>query len=125
VLIQRHTGALLKTRLRNATSRTAAGLTTQKATAQEQQENKTAAAAKQARWHGRIVRMDKDQSTLDVRRRNITKRIHFDSSTKWISGTKTAEMSEFKEESDVICLGTYDEKANFHATSIDLVTLTH
>jgi len=98
-----------------------AGLTTQKAAAQEQTGKKTAAAAKEARWHGRIVRMDKDQSTLDVRRKNITKRIHYDSSTKWISGTKAAEMTEFKEDSDVICLGTYDAKGEFQATSIDLV----
>lgn len=98
-----------------------AGLTTQKATAQEQQEKKTVAAATEARWHGRIVRMDKDQSTLDVRRKNVTKRIYFDSSTKWISGTKPVEMSDFKEDSDVICLGTYGEKGKFHATSIDLV----
>jgi Ni/Co efflux regulator RcnB len=97
----------------------AAGLTTQKATAQEKQEKKTAAAAKQARWHGRIVRMNKDQSTLDVRRQHIEKTISYDSSTKWTEGTKAVEMSEFKETDDVICLGTYDEKGKFHATRID------
>jgi len=98
----------------------AAGLTTQKATAQEKQEKKMSAATKQARWHGRIVRMGKDQSTMDVRRQGIEKTIYFDSSTKWTEGTKPAEMSEFKEGTDVICLGTYDEKGNFHATRVDL-----
>jgi Ni/Co efflux regulator RcnB len=98
-----------------------AGLATQKATAQTQPEQKPAVAAQQARWHGRIVRMDKDQSTLDVRRKNVTKRIYYDSSTKWISGKNPAQMSDFKEDSDVICLGTYGEKGKFMATSIDLV----
>jgi len=97
----------------------AAGLTTQKATAQEKQE-KTAAAVKAARWHGRIVRMDKDLSTLDVRRQGIEKRIYFDNSTKWTQAGKVIEMSGFKEEDDVICTGTYDEKGKFHATQIDL-----
>jgi len=97
-----------------------AGLAVPKATAQEQPEKKTAAAPKEARWHGRIVRIDKDQSTLEVRRQGITKTIHYDSSTKWTEGTKAVEMGELKEEADVICLGTYDEKGKFHATRIDL-----
>ena len=97
----------------------AAGLTTQKATAQETQEKK-ATAVKAARWHGRIVRINKDQSTLDVRRQGIMKTIYYDSSTKWTQGGKILEMSGFKEEDDVICTGTYDEKGKFHATQIDL-----
>jgi Ni/Co efflux regulator RcnB len=100
----------------------AAGLTTQKATAQETQEKKEkpAAAAKEARWHGLIIRMNKDASILDVRKGNVEKRIHYDSATKWTEGTKYIEMSEFKEGNDVICFGTYDEKGEFHATRIDL-----
>jgi Ni/Co efflux regulator RcnB len=100
----------------------AAGLTTQKATAQEPQEKKekTAAAAEEARWHGLIIRMDKDTSTLDVSKENVVKKIYYDSSTKWTEGTKYIEMSEFKEGNDVICFGTYDEKGKFHATRIDL-----
>lgn len=96
-----------------------AGLTAQKATAQATQEKKTA-AAKEARWHGRIVMMDKNLSTLEVRREGTMKTIYYDSSTKWTEGTKGAEMGEFKEGADVICLGTYDEKGKFHATRIDL-----
>jgi hypothetical protein len=33
---------------------------------------------------------------------------------------KPADQSEFKEGADVICLGQYDEKKEFHATRIDL-----
>jgi len=97
----------------------AAGLTVRGTMAQET-EKKTTASAKQGRWHGTIIRISKDQSTLDVRRRGIERRIHFDDSTKWTGGGKAVEMSEFKEGSDVICLGTFDEKGEFHATRIDL-----
>ena len=99
-----------------------AGLAASAAVAQEAagKSEKPAAAAKEARWHGRIDRMSADQSYLDVRKGSITKRIHFDSSTKWTKGTKPAEMSEFKDGADVICLGTYDAKGNLQATRIDL-----
>ncbi len=94
-----------------------AGLTPQKALSQEKKEP---AAAKELRWHGIIVRINKDESTLDVRKGATERKIHFDSSTKWTQGTKTVDMSEFKEGSDVICLGSADEKGEFHATRIDL-----
>jgi hypothetical protein len=67
-----------------------------------------------------LDRISKDASTLDVRRGTNEKKIYYDSSTKWTKGTKTIEMSEFKEGSDVICLGKADEKGEFHATRIDL-----
>jgi hypothetical protein len=87
--------------------------------AQEKKE-KPAVAAKEARWHGTLLRFNKDASTLDVRRGTNEKKIYYDSSTKWTKGEKTIEMSEVKEGSDVICLGTYDEKGELHATRIDL-----
>lgn len=97
------------------------GFAAQTTTAQEKQEKKEkpAVAAKEARWHGIIVRMSKDASTLDVRKGNTERKIFYDSSTKWTKGTKPMEMSEFKEGSDVICLGKFDEKGEFHATRID------
>lgn len=99
-----------------------AGLATQKATAQEKQAKKakTAAAAKEARWHGVIVNMNKDKSTLEVRKGTIGKTIYYDDSTKWTEGKKAIEMSEFKDGADVICIGKYDEKGEFHATRVDL-----
>jgi hypothetical protein len=98
----------------------AAGLTTQKATAQETQQQK-AAAAKHARWHGIIIRMDKDQSTLDVRTAaGAEKRIYYDSSTKWSERSKPSDMSKFKENDTVLCIGTVDEQGKFHAIQIDL-----
>jgi hypothetical protein len=98
----------------------AAGLMTQAAMAQEQKPPQAAAAAKEARWHGVIVNINEQTSSLDVRRQRITRTVYYDSSTKWTEGTKTTEMKEFKVGSDVICLGKFDEKGNIHATRIDL-----
>ncbi len=77
---------------------------------------------KPSRWHGVIVMIDKDKSTMDVRRENVVKTIHFESSTKWTEakGTKVIDMSEFKEGSEVVCLGTYKKSGVMNATQIDL-----
>jgi Cu/Ag efflux protein CusF len=86
-------------------------------------QEKAAAAPKESRWHGVIVMIDKDKSTMDVRRENVVKTIHFDSSTKWTEakGAKAIDMSEFKEGSEVVCLGTYKKgSVVMNATNIDL-----
>ncbi len=97
------------------------GLASQKAMAQEQKEGKAAPAVapKEGRWHGTLIRINKDASTLQVRRSGTERTIHYDSSTKWTRGTKRVDMSEFKEGADVICIGTF-EKDEFHATRVDL-----
>ena len=87
--------------------------------AQEEKE-KPAVAAKAARWHGMVVRFNKDASTVDVRKGGVQKTIHYDSSTKWTKGTETIEMSTVNDGAIVICVGTYDEKGDFRATRIDL-----
>ena len=49
-------------------------------------DTKTAAkAAKQARWEGVVIRTNKDQSTITVRKANssVEREIHYDSSTKF------------------------------------------
>jgi hypothetical protein len=80
----------------------------------------------QARWEGIVVRSSSEKSTLDVRKRggNIEKTINYDSSTKWTSqehGSKTVNnitAADVKDGDRVICVGTYDEKGDFHATLI-------
>ena len=58
---------------------------------------------------------------MDVRRRTgVEKKVYFDSSTKWTEGKKIIDKSEFKEGTDVICLGKYDEKGELHATQVNL-----
>ena len=89
-------------------------------TGQAQDKKARMDSAKTARWHGMIIRSNKDDSTFTVRRQNIEKTVQYDSSTKWTHLNKPAEMSEFKDGTDVICLGTYDEKGVLHASRIDL-----
>jgi hypothetical protein len=78
----------------------------------------------EARWDGRIVRINWDQSTLDARRGHITKAIHWDSNTKWTKTDKAGKVvdidpKEVKESDRVICLGSYNDKKEFWATRID------
>ncbi len=96
------------------------GLAVRPATAQEKKEMK-ANAAKEYRWHGQVVRSNKEKSTLTVRKRgqNVEKVIHYDSSTKWTAETKTIDMSEVKDGDEVICLGQYNDKKEFIATRIE------
>jgi hypothetical protein len=82
--------------------------------------------AKEARWEGTVVRFSSDKSSFDVRqvKGNIEKTIYFDRATVWNSqyhGSKTVnkiDPSQVKEGDRVICVGTYDEKALFHAKTI-------
>lgn len=83
-------------------------------------------AAKEARVEGRIVRSNKDKSTLTVhvRQAEAEKTVHYDASTKWTSqyhGEKkvnTIDASQVKDGDQVICLGSYDDKGELHATMI-------
>ncbi len=90
------------------------------------QQGKAEKAARQARWEGIVVRSNKDESTLTVRKRGSTveRIIHYASSTQWTSqehGTKKVnkiDASQVKDDDRVICVGTYDQKGTFHATLI-------
>ncbi|HXZ31587.1 MAG TPA: hypothetical protein VEH30_04850 [Terriglobales bacterium] len=82
-------------------------------------------ATKEARVEGRIVRSNTDNSTLDVRTEKLGQRtVHYDASTKWVSqyhGEKkvnTIDASQVKDGDYVICVGSYDDKKEFHATEI-------
>jgi hypothetical protein len=84
-------------------------------------QEKAPAAGKESRWQGLIISIDKGASTMVVRKGNVDRKIHWDSSTKWTQGTKVIDMSEFKEGANVICLGTYPSgSAVMSATRIDL-----
>ena len=87
----------------------------------QEQPAKPAAGESHLRWHGVIVRINKDQSTMDVRKGTVERKIHFDSSTQWTKGKQVLpDMSEFKEGSDVICLVKVGEKGELHATRVQL-----
>ncbi|MBV9339636.1 MAG: hypothetical protein JO159_01945 [Acidobacteria bacterium] len=82
--------------------------------------------AKESRVEGRIVRSNPDKSTLTVRVRdtNSEKTVVYDASTKWGSqyhGQKKVnaiDASQVKDGDQVICLGSYDDKGELHATAI-------
>jgi hypothetical protein len=86
------------------------------------QEKKEAATEKLGRWSGHIVRIDTENSFMDVRNpQGAVKRIYWDSETTWSKLNKpVTDHSEFKEEARVICLGKAGEKGKFMATKIDL-----
>lgn len=83
-------------------------------------------AEKEGRVEGQVVRTNKDKSTITVRVRetDAQKTVHYDASTRWGSqyhGDKKVtpiDASQVKDGDQVICLGSYDDKGEFHATDI-------
>jgi hypothetical protein len=82
--------------------------------------------AKDARWEGRVERMDKASSSLTVRKSGGTleKTCVYDSSTKWVSQYHAAkkvndiDASQVKEGDYVICKGTAEKAGEIKATVI-------
>ena len=89
-------------------------------------QGKAEKAAKQARWEGIVIRTNKDDSTITVRKAgsSIERALHYDASTRFTSQEHASkkvndiDASQIKEEDRVIALGTYDKKGDFHATLI-------
>jgi hypothetical protein len=89
-------------------------------------------AAKESRVEGKVVRSNKDKSTLTVRVRDTDteKTVNYDASTKWTSqyhGDKKVnaiDAGQVKDGDQVICLGSNDDKGEFHATTVSK-RLTH
>lgn len=85
-----------------------------------------AAGTKKGRVEGRVALSDKDKSTLTVRQGEAPgeKTVHYDASTKWTSqyhGDKNMnpiDASDVKEGDYVTCVGSYDDKGEFHANMI-------
>ena len=84
------------------------------------------ATAKEARWEGRVVLIDKAGSTLKVRKvgGSLEKTCAYDSSTKWVSQyhadkkINDIDPGQVKEEDYVICKGTAEKAGVVHATLI-------
>ena len=82
--------------------------------------------AKADRWEGRIVRSNKDESSLTVRKGggSLERTIVYDGSTKWVSqyhGQKKVnniDSSEIKDGDYVICSGTIGKDGKLQATLI-------
>jgi hypothetical protein len=84
---------------------------------------KKVSAAKLERWSGGILRMDKEASTLTVRRKgSIEKIIHYSSATAWTKKAGgAADPSTLKEGDRVVCFGK-TEGGKFVATQIIVQT---
>ncbi len=99
------------------------GLASARARAQETAQGK-ATEHPENRWDGRVVRINNDASTLDVRKGHMPRTVHFDSNTKWTKtqGKKVVDISptEVKVNDRVICLGKWNDKKEFWAERIDL-----
>jgi len=83
-------------------------------------------AAKPARWEGIVTRVNKDKSTLNVRKVGSSQErtVEYDSSTKWVSqehGKKKVndiDADQVKDGDRVITTGTWDKNGVLHATLI-------
>lgn len=83
-------------------------------------------AGKAARWDGVVTRVNKDKSTLNVRKvgSSVERTVVYDSSTKWVSqehGKKKIndiDADQVKDGDRVITTGTWDKDGVLHATLI-------
>ena len=81
-------------------------------------------AAKEAHVEGRIAFSDKDKSTLAVSGKHTQTTVHYDASTRWVSqyhGSKKVnpiDASQVKDGDYVICVGSYNDKKEFLATTV-------
>ena len=82
--------------------------------------------AKESRVEGRVVRTSKDKMMLTVRSgsTDAERQVMYDASTKFTSQyhadktINTIDADQIKEGDQVICLGSYDDKKVFHATTV-------
>jgi len=81
-------------------------------------------AAKETKWQGHVVRIDKEHSMIDLRGgpapSKASRKVAYDTSTEWTKLGKPGQMDEVKEGSFVIILGHVDKKGVLQASRIDL-----
>jgi Cu/Ag efflux protein CusF len=88
------------------------------------QEKKPGAQPKEDRVSGAVQMIDKNSSTLTLRKDNIHRAVVYTNDTKFTKHDKPASLDDVKEGRRVICLGKFDEKARLVATRIDVRTET-
>jgi hypothetical protein len=79
---------------------------------------------KETRWQGKVIRISKDNSTMDIHGgphpSEAQRTIAYDDSTQWTKVGKPGKQEDVVEGSFVIVLGHVDEKGILHAKRIDL-----
>lgn len=84
------------------------------------QEKKKAAQPKEDRVSGTVQMINKDTSTITVRRGNLQRQVIYNADTKFTKVNKPGSLDEVKEGARVICLGKYNDKVQLVATRIDV-----
>ena len=75
---------------------------------------------KEDRLSGSIHMINKDTSTITIRRGNIQRQIVYNADTKVTYRNKPGSMDDVKENRRVICLGKFNDKTQLVATRIDV-----
>jgi hypothetical protein len=94
--------------------------------AEASRQDKSADETKGTKWQGTVLRISKDQSTIDIRGGSTanaqdTRKIAYSAKTEWTKGNKAGgDMSEIKEGSFIIAVGQVDDKGVLQASRIDL-----
>jgi hypothetical protein len=94
------------------------------ASANQAATEKKETAKKGTKWQGKVVRINKDSSTIDIHGgahpSEAQRKIMYDSSTQWTNGGKPGQQEDVKTGSFIIVLGKVDADGVLHATRIDL-----
>jgi Ni/Co efflux regulator RcnB len=94
------------------------------ASANQAATEKTDTTKKENKWQGKVVRIDKDTSTIDIHGgaapSETQRKIMYDASTHWTNGGKPGQQDDVKTGSFIIVIGTVDGDGVLHATRIDL-----
>ena len=79
-----------------------------------------AASSKEDRLSGTIHMINKDTSTITLRRGNVQRQVVYGADTKYTYRNKPGTMDDVKEGRRVICLGKFNDKTQLAATRIDV-----
>ena len=75
---------------------------------------------KEDRLSGVVHMINKDTSTVTIRRGNVQRQVVYNSDTKITYRNAAGSMDEVKEGRRVICLGKFNDKTQLVATRIDV-----
>ena len=94
------------------------------ASANQAATEKKEAAKKDTKWQGKVERVNKDTSTIDIHGgahpSETQRKIMYDASTQWTNGGKPGQQDDVKTGSFIIVIGTVGGDGVLHATRIDL-----
>jgi hypothetical protein len=94
------------------------------ASANQAATEKKDAAKKENKWQGKVVRVNKDTSTIDIHGgaapSETQRTISYDGSTEWTHVGKPGQQEDVKTGSFIIVIGTVGADGVMHATRIDL-----